>query len=569
MLALWSLLNVGVAESLLFMEERSTAFEDVVASIDERWVVFGTGNTGQVHILSVDSWSVETMDVCSGSLGALAFDEAGYLYAGCDDTGVLQINLETGIVETEIPVEASSFYFASLYAGNLFVLGENPNGGNPRIHLVDLQQLSEQTEGNFPTTLGYGAPKDMERVGNYLVVAHGSTSISKVDPVSGGATRDQMGPTTGSCEDVLPAENASNALISGGTAGVYRFLYSSNQLQFASMGADLDLVTALVEHDGALWVADSTADSLKSFTYNAGGASMGSELLTEVPLDLNRSIQEMVSVQGYLIAGTEDGAVTVIGNGPWVEAEEPVPAVLEDETEFSVAFESTLSGTYELLLHGSSNDDGVVLASGSVNASESTVENLSVTAEFLEGDNNIRIVVSTDEGIGHDTVQISVDTPPSTPALTSRELGYGDEQIILSGTAISDSDVSFYRLYISNDAFVGTDFETDGPTWEQHAEADRQFAVEPNTEYQFVLTGLENDETYYVALRAFDEGGKFSPLSDVLEVTPKDTYSASQLVGETGGFCGLSTVLDAGSIGLSVALISMRRRRWGKVYRVC
>ncbi len=569
MFLLWSLLNVGVAESLLFMEERSTSFEDVVASVDERWVAFGTGSTGQVHILSTDSWSLETMDVCSGSLGALAFDETGYLYAGCDETGLLQINLDSGEVEAEIPVDASSFYFASLYAGNIFVLGENPNGGNPRIHLIDLQQLAEQTEGNFPTTLGYGAPKDMERVGNYLIVAHGSTSISKVDPVSGGATRDQMGPTTGSCEDVLPEENASNALISGGTAGVYRFLYSSNQLQFASMGADLDLVTALVEHDGSLWVADSTSDSLKSFTYNAGGATMGSEVLSEVPLDLNRSIQEMVSVQGYLVAGTEDGAVTVIGNGPWVEAESPVPAVLEDETEFSLTFESTLSGTYELLLHGGANDDGVLLASGSVNANEPTVESLSLTSDFLEGTNNIRIVVSTDEGSGHDTVQISVDTPPTTPVLTSTELGYGDEQIILSGTAISDSDVAYYQLYIAKEPFVATDFETGGPTWEAHSEEERQFAVESSTEYQFVLTGLENDQTYFVALRAFDEGGKFSALSDVLEVTPKDTYSASQLVGETGGFCGVSTILDAGTIALSIGFISMRRRRWGKVRRVC
>ena len=79
------------------------------------------------------------------------------------------------------------------------------------------------------------------------------------------------------------------------------------------MGSGIEQATALVAHNDNLWVADSTADSLKSFTYNAGGASMGSELLTEVSLDINRNIQEMVSAQGYIVAGTEDGAMIVVG----------------------------------------------------------------------------------------------------------------------------------------------------------------------------------------------------------------------------------------------------------------
>ena len=103
-------------------------------------------------------------------------------------------------------MDAGTFYFASMYNDNLYVLAENPNGGNPRLHFIDLQQNAEQVGGNFPSTLGYGAPKDMEAVGNFFVVSHGSTSISKIDPVSGGATRDLLGPTTGSCEDVLPSD---------------------------------------------------------------------------------------------------------------------------------------------------------------------------------------------------------------------------------------------------------------------------------------------------------------------------------------------------------------------------
>ena len=43
-------------------------------------------------------------------------------------------------------------------------------------------------------------------------------------------------------------------------------------------------------------------------------------------------------MQGYIVAGTEDGALIVIGQGPWVEVDDEEPVVLEDETEFSFSF---------------------------------------------------------------------------------------------------------------------------------------------------------------------------------------------------------------------------------------
>ena len=557
---LW-LLSSAFAESLLFQAERSTAFDDVVVSSDERWVAMGTGSTGQVHLLDVDSWTIQVMDACSGALGGLTFDGQGYLYTGCEGTGALKINPETMLVETEITLDAGALYYASVYNDNVYFLAENPGGGNPRIHLIDTQQQAEQVGGNFPTTLGYGAAKDMELVGNFFIVAHGATSISKVDPVSGGATRDMMGPTTGACEDVLPVSNATNALISGGTAGVYRFLFASNQLQFASMGSGLEQATALVAHQEELWVADSTADSLKSFTYNAGGASMGSEVLAEVPLNINRNVQEMVSTQGYIVAGTEDGAVLVVGNGPWVEVDDEEPLVLEDETSFSISFTSSLTGDYSILLHATNNDDGIQLASGSATAEEIETVDLVATDDFLEGDNALRVVVTTGDGTGHDTFTMTIDTPPATPTLTLQEVGYGDEQILLSGVAISDSDVSHYQVYISTEAFTSSDYDEGGPMFEVNNSDDLRIDVEPNQRYDWSIGELNNDQTYYIALRAFDDGGKFSPMSAVQSVIPKDTYSASQLTGEEGGFCGMPSPTDWLLLSLSTLLLTFRRRQ--------
>ena len=43
-------------------------------------------------------------------------------------------------------------------------------------------------------------------------------------------------------------------------------------------------------------------------------------------------------------------------------------------------------------------------------------------------------------------------------------------------------------------------------------------------------------------------------------VIPKDTFSASQLTGETGGFCGLIKPADWMGLVLSMLLLTFRRR---------
>ena len=287
---------------------------------------------------------------------------------------------------------------------------------------------------------------------------------------------------------------------------------------------------------------------------------MGTDLLDEVSLNVNRNIQEMVSVQGYIVAGTEDGALFVIGQGPWVEVDDEDPVVLEDETEFAFSFTSTQSGTYSVLLHATGNDDGIPLQSGSVVADEVTEVNLTATNDYLEGENALRIVVTSEEGMGHDTFTMKIDTPPSTPILTLREVGYGDEQILLSGTAISDSDVAYYQVYLSTASFEPSDYEEGGPVWETESDQDLQIPLKANEVYNWSIDGLENDTTYYIALRAFDDGGKFSALSTVQSVIPKDTFSASQLTGETGGFCGLNKPADWIGLVLSMLLLTFRRR---------
>ena len=153
------------------------------------------------------------MDVCTGSVGAITFTDDSMLTVGCDSTGLIMLDPKDGDVQLEIPVDTDGFQYSALYGGNIYAVAENPNGGNPRVHLIDLTTNTETETNSFPSTLGYGSTEDMERVGNFLILTHGSTSISKVDPVTGGATRDLLGPTMGTCTDVLGDPTSSNALI--------------------------------------------------------------------------------------------------------------------------------------------------------------------------------------------------------------------------------------------------------------------------------------------------------------------------------------------------------------------
>ena len=278
---LW-LLSVVYAESLLFSEERSTAFEDVVASVDERWVAFGTGSTGQIHLLDVDSWSLEVIDACNGAFGALTFDSTGYLYAGCEGSVFCKSIRRHWLLKLRLQWMRLGFTLrrCTMKTSTCWL----------KIQMVAIRGyiwwiyrcLLNKWQGSFNDVWVTVRQKIWRRLETFLwcltVLRVSRRSIQYLEVPLGTSWVQPLVPV----KMFYQQENGTNALISGGTAGVYRYLFANNQLQFASMGSGIEQATALVAHNDNLWVADSTADSLKSFTYNAGGASMGSEVLTEV-----------------------------------------------------------------------------------------------------------------------------------------------------------------------------------------------------------------------------------------------------------------------------------------------
>ena len=135
--------------------------------------------------------------------------------------------------------------------------------------------------------------------------------------------------------------------------------------------------------------------------------------------------------------------------------------------------------------------------------------------------------------------------------------------MILEFTGIEDADISHYIAYVSKNEFSVEDYETGGPDFKELSEEERTFYATPSEDISFTLQPLTNEQTYYVAIQAYDESGMESPWSNMVSETPKPTFSASDLVNENGGYEGcqhMSTRNDSLYILCVLLVLGFRRR---------
>jgi hypothetical protein len=82
--------------------------------------------------------------------------------------------------------------------------------------------------------------------------------------------------------------------------------------------------------------------------------------------------------------------------------------------------------------------------------------------------------------------------------------------------------------------------------------------------HQVDLEPLVNYQRYWVAVRAYDEGGKEGPMSDILSGVPEPGLGPAELSGEQGGLqCGTGAGAGLFGIFLGLGAAASRRRRFG------
>ncbi|MFH1466263.1 MAG: MXAN_2562 family outer membrane beta-barrel protein [Pseudomonadota bacterium] len=555
---------------LAWSTTEDTSISDLAISEDGRWVAFVADGSGNVRFLDTGSWEVvgDTAVCSSATVGgvAIAGDDGDYqVFAGCSDGTVVGLTLDragaTGDLWEE-PValaDAGAVLAVETDGESVYAIAEQ-DGGNERVHRIGVDSAAEDTT-SYPSTFGQSGFADSWLGSSYLFVSHDGQKVSKVDLSSGSiatSTENLAGRQMGD----MYAVSDSAAFLADADGGLIRF--NPGGLDFDILLDDDDgLVSnqAVAIDDTEGWLALYDAGVGEVVLYEFSGLACGDEEQARFPTD---DIVELVVGDGYTIGGGGAGALQVLTDRPWVETGTVSPSQAVADDTVTVTFTVDEDGEWSLYLGGDGTTSGTLLDSGSAEADVQTEASFVVDEGFEEGDNELWLLAGSASLRGHDRTSVSVDNPPAAPYLTADGVGFGNQQLTVTFDGITDADLASYTVYCTVTEFSAEDYPTGGPQFDGEDEVEGELPVSvegsPGEAVTVTIQPLTNDVTYYVAVRAYDKGGKESEMSNVLSATPRETVGAAGLAGEQGGYCGTNARWGLGALALA-GLLGLRRRR--------
>jgi hypothetical protein len=522
-------------------------------------------------VVSTDAWSLHDAAPCTVKAVAMApgEDDTTEVYFGCEDSTVhlmlwdgSELTTMTdadGDVVVDVGLAAIKAMFYHETSETIYVVAEGTAGNYIKVATIDAVDYALNTNSNYPVQLVYGGFQDASMDGNYLSVAHGNDDISTLVPGSSAATVNLIPTIPLTIEDLEPSLNGVYCADSGGRLAEY---YPSSQ-QFTIVMSDLgDLTSVAVswETDDE-WLMLGTED-VEIYDMTAGVID-GSEPIQSV--DVPQNVKSLfVGTDGYVFAGGGQGDLYVLTANPWVSIVETAPSAAALDSIVTISFSVDIDSEYEVRLGGSRAGDGTLLAEGEALAEAVVDASFTVDDAWVEGRNEI-FVIATDSqlGQGHAKTQITVDNPPATLRLVSADLGFADSALVLSFDGIDDEDIDHYEVYVTTTEFSPDDWSTGGPVFDGPDELTTPITVDsdPGSSVSIRIEPLTNGQQYYVAVRAYDEGGLEGAMSNVLSASPRPAYSASELAGETGGMSCSGIGAGASTVGwLAIFLTGIRRR---------
>ena len=549
--------NAGsLRDAHVFTSDTATAVEDVAVAPDGTTFAFVDAGADRLWVVRTDTWQAYPAplpDSCTGIVGLGAYQN-GYAI-GCGDGGVAFVDTslrKPGLTPVMVPAVAGTpILGVTADDTNVYVTAENKDtGGSPVVIAVSIAD-HERLEGGWPATLSYAGYVDSETDGDFVIIAHGADNVSKVDATTGGAIQSNTSISSADCRDV-DADDLSVLLACGG--GILELNTSTNDLSIV-LGFDKDWSRVeslwIDDLEDELWFFDAE-DGLFVYDYDAASGTVSDDLIGSVPGALEPS--EMAGVPGYAFLGTDGGDVHVYTHLPWIDVE-PIDGDKTNGDVVDVTFTSDTDGQYEVMF------GATLLGKGDVVEGVPVTLPVTIGDAFIEGENII--IVTVVDGVGdqgHGGVSVQVNNPPSQVVLQDGDLGWGDATLYLTIRGIDDEDLKMYRVYWSPTEFDPTELVpgTAPPADMQTAD----FAAKPGESLDVPIEGLTNETTYYVAVRAIDMTNLEGPMSIVLSGTPHETFSASELAGDEGGYTCASTRSRAPipALILLVGLAALGRR---------
>jgi hypothetical protein len=564
-----------------------TGIADVVTDPSGRYVAMLEESTGQVRILDTYGWDVDAVDVCTGTGTSLATgSEPGgavgtRLYVGCTAGQVGWVTLDGSIWSAEttmVDVGSGDVLALVVVQENVWVIAEQADGeGNPQLFGFPETTTPESAEVTEYGILGSAGIEDFAPATAVGIVSHANDRLSRIDGNTGGITTPTTTIGIANTLDVLITDGNA-VLAAAGDGGVVTYSTGGAEMGLALDDSDgLENVTAITWMDDWLWVADAGRAELLAYVMASTSTTPGDDVQATVswPEEAAASgeaVVEFAVLDGYAVGGTDLGSLWVLTDRPWVESYGVSPAAAVSGDEVVVQFSSDTAGDWSVLLDATSDSDGTVLATGTTSGTdEISSASLTIGSAYAEGDNDLRIVVEDEQGLtGHDVATVNVDNPPGQVSFPVSAVSFGDQQVLVSFDALDDADVTEYAIFVTTEPFSRSDWascdedvDPCGPAYEGPDSLNGPKTVEgtPGGSVSHTLSPLTNGVTYYIAVRATDASDQEGPMSKVRSVTPRATFSAAQLAGDDGGFCGTALPATGFLAGLGLLVAVGRRRR--------
>lgn len=561
---------------------------------DGRLVSGRTGKTGTGFIMDVDSWRLTTFSGCT--VVGVGIDDFDTAWFGCADGRLIPKiyfrgelydvqDADGGAFEVQAPL-ASGHTATALWLDpdiqQLFLFSH----GDTTVEAFTYDPITLADVA--PASLATGQANDWEEselvrfngvTGNSVMITYGTnlhgqfTYFTSGDTVTSAAFATITARGTENCTDwndsfyaLYCLDAQQNQLLEYVGGLNYPFTSLSTLGPFTDPKA---VVVSDVEGDSWLGITGGQVQVWE--LDDLGNVVDPDNPAFEGDPSNDNEIQDGIASESVLFGGGINGNLHVSMAAPWMKNGSGSSFVTQDQDpagtgdSVSLTFEWDEAVIWTAYLGGDRNNPGPVLTSGELAEDTSETIELVIDEEWAEGENDIFILGEAIEDglIGHGWLGVDVDNPPSVPTLTAASVSAGESRLELSFQGIDDADLAYYELYISTDEFDPADWETGGPSLGvAPAVNPKIISALPEETVEYEIGPLENGTTYYMAVRAFDTGGKESPMSNVVSGTPEQTYGAAELAGETGGSsCSTSPTTGVlGALGLLGAGLLRRRR---------
>ncbi|MDP2315941.1 MAG: hypothetical protein Q8P41_23800 [Pseudomonadota bacterium] len=544
-----------------------TTVTDIVLSPDGGWIAWNDAGAGTFTLLNTGTFESTILSACPGARGVAAKGDAltGWtFFAGCSDgtVAVVEVTIEGDISLRDAPLVLGSgpVFGVETSGTEVYAVVDDPTDGAVVAAVTVLDGLA--VEG-FPVQLSSDTIEDTVLLDDYLLVSHGGDEVSKVILSTQTALLPQSSLGGRVLLDGFPYPDGSDVYYADESGGLVRFEISENDY-VASLTNVAEAVTAVAIQASEGWMLLGAGGDALRYSFDGGLPGTLEETIVGAA-----NLTELVALEGYAFGTTSDGTVLVLTDRPWVTLEPVTPSTATDGDDVALTFSVDIAGTYEVRLGGTAEGDGTLLDSGEVDALTPTTVNFTVDAgeDYQEGKNTIWVFVKDAAGQqGRAAGSVLIDNPPEQIVLGPAGVGFGNQAISVSFDALAASDIATYTIYIDVAPFEAADFPSGGPTFtgSDDITAPLQLTAEPGSSVSRTIYPVTNGTTYYVAVRAVDDGGLEGPMSDIRAVTPEETYSASMLAGDKGSFfpgvCGVGPGAGAAAIALALAAVSRRRR---------